>query len=244
MIPEPVEVLKGFAMRQNIPYPLLSDPDSSIIRRFGLVDRGFRATGDLAGKEVPYAGSFIADARGVIQGKFFEEQTANRRTAASILVLQGEAGTGGEEVRAAYFTLRTSSSNAEVAPGQRFTLALDFEMKPKHHAYAPGVRGYRPLDVRLDPDPLFELHDTRFPEPREYFFAPLKETVPVYEGRFRILEDVTLSLRTALSRLRDSPRPSATITGTLQYQVCSDAVCYPPTSLPLRWSLTIRPWVK
>ena len=38
IIPEPVAALKASAVRLDIPYPLLSDPDSSIIRRFGLVD--------------------------------------------------------------------------------------------------------------------------------------------------------------------------------------------------------------
>lgn len=242
VIPEPVETLKAFATAHGVSYPLLSDAQATIIRRFGLLDPGFKGTG--AGSGVPYAGNFLVDAKGIVQAKFFEQSTENRRTAGSILALQGEPGTGGEEIRAAYFTLRTASSNAEVAPGQRFTLALDFDMKPKHHAYAPGVRGYRPLMLRLDPDPSFEFHETQFPVPRSYFFAPLKETVPVFEGRFRVTQDVTLVMRGALSRLKESPVVPVTIMGSLDYQVCSDRVCYPPTSSPVRWSITIRPWVR
>jgi hypothetical protein len=244
IIPEPVATIKAFAAKHGLSYPVLSDADTAIIRRFGLVDRGFQATGDLAGKDVPFAATFLVDERGAIKERFFEQAAENRRTTASMLVLQGEPGTGGQEVRADHFTLRTSSSNVEAAPGQRFTLVLDFELLPKHHAYAPGVKGYRPLEVELGADPLFEVYETRYPPSGTYYFAPLKETVPVFEGRFRVLKDVTVTLPGALPRFKDAQEFPATLTGTLKYQVCSDVVCYPPATLPLRFTIRIRRWVR
>jgi hypothetical protein len=244
VIPEPAATIKAFATRHGLTYPILSDADASIIRRFGLVDRTFEATGDLVGKDIPYAVTFLVDEHGTIEEKFFEQAAEDRRTTASMLVLRGEPGSGGQEVRADHFTLRTSSSNTEAAPGQRFTLVLDFELLPKHHAYAPGVKGYRPLELALDPDPLFEVHETRYPPAGSYYFAPLKETVPVFEGRFRVTKDVTVTLPGALPRLKDTPELPATLAGTLKYQVCSDVVCYPPAALPLRWAVRVRKWVR
>jgi hypothetical protein len=244
VIPEPVATLKEFTAKHGIAYPVLSDADASIIRRFGLVDHGFQATGELVGRDIPYAATFLVDEHGVIKEKFFEAVAENRRTTASILVLQGAPGTGGQEVRGGHFTLRTSSSNAEVAPGQRFTLVLDFEMESKHHAYAPGVKGYRPLELQVDADPLFEVHETRYPPPGTYYFAPLKETVPVFEGRFRLTRDVTVTLPGALPRFKDAAEFPATVTGSLRYQVCSDIVCYPPSTLPLQWTVRVRKWVR
>jgi len=244
VIPEPVATIKEFATKHGLDYPVLSDADAAIIRRFGIVDRTFNGTGDLAGKDIPYAGTFLVDEHGVIKEKFFEQAAENRRTTASILVLQGEPGTGGQDVRAPHFTLRTSSSNAEAAPGQRFTLILDFELEAKHHAYAPGVKGYRPLELQMDPDPLFEFHETRYPPSRTYHFAPLKETVPVFEEKFRLTRDVTVTLPGALPRLKDVEELPATVSGSLRYQICSDVVCYPPAVQPLRWSVRIRKWVR
>jgi hypothetical protein len=244
VIPEPVETIKAFTAKHGITYPVLSDADAAIIRRFGLVDRGFLATGDLVGRDIPFAGTFLVDEHGRIQEKFFETAAENRRTTASILVLQGEPGTGGQEVRGGHFTLRTSSSNTEVAPGQRFTLVLDFEMEPQHHAYAPGVKGYRPLELQLDPDLLFEAHETRYPAPTQYYYAPLRETVTVFEGRFRDTKDVTVTLSGALPRFKETDQVEAAVTGSLRYQVCSDVTCYPPSVLPLRWSVRIRKWVR
>ena len=244
VIPEPAGTIKEFTAKHGITYPVLSDADAAIIRRFGLVDRGFQATGDLVGKDIPFAATFLVDEHGTIQDKFFEAAAESRRTTASILVLQGEPGTGGQEIRGGHFTLRTSSSNAELAPGQRFTLVLDFELEPKHHAYAPGVKGYRPLELQLDPDPLFEVHETRYPPPKTFYFAPLKETVSVFEGKFRVTRDLTVTLPGALPRFKDTDGFEAAVSGSLRYQVCSDVVCYPPSTLPLRWTVRIRKWVR
>jgi hypothetical protein len=244
IIPEPAATIKEFATRHGLTYPVLSDADASIIRRYGLVDRTFKATGDLVGKDIPYAATFLVDEHGTIKEKFFEQAAENRRTTASMLVLQGEPGTGGQEVRADHFTLKTSSSNAEVAPGQRFTLVLDFELQTKHHAYAPGVKGYRPLELTLAPDPLFEVHETRYPPAGTYYFAPLKETVPVFEGRFRVTKDATVTLPASLPRFKDATEFPATLQGTLKYQICSDVVCYPPATLPLQWTIRVRKWVR
>jgi len=241
VIHEPVETLAAFAAKHGIGYPMLADPDSTVIKRFGLVDPDFKSD-EL--KDVPYAGSFLADAKGVVQEKFFEDATEYRRTAGSILVRIGEPGAGAGALQADHFSVRASASNSELAPGQRFSLVLDFEMQEGHHAYAPGANGYRPLTLRLDSDPLFMDHEPSWPEPRKYFFAPLKETVPVYEGRFRVIQDVTVDFRQALSRFGGAPTFEAAVTGRLDYQVCSDRVCFPPGSLQLRWPVTIRGWVK
>ena len=63
----------------------------------------------------------------------------------------------------------------------------------------------------------------------------------MFEGRFRVLQDVTLAGRADFAELLRSPDTSLSITGQLDYQLCSDKVCYPPASLPLRWTITIRP---
>jgi hypothetical protein len=241
VIHEPPQALKAFAQRFGIPFPLLADPDSIVIRRLGLVDAGFTGEGL---KDVPYAGSLLLDKTAVVREKFFEEATEYRRTAGSILVLLGEEGAARTTLQADHFSLRASASNRELAPGQRFTLVLDIEMEEHHHAYAPGAHGYRPLRLTPQADALFVFHEPQLPEPRDYLFAPLNETVPVYEGRFRYVQDVTLEYRPALARLGAEPSFETAVSGRLEFQVCSDRVCYPPGSLELRWPLTVRRWVK
>lgn len=236
-----VEILKDFATRKKISYPLLSDPGSKIIGAFGILNEADYPEGRLE-HGVPYPGTFVTDANGVVVSKLFEPRYAERRTAASFLTLAGDTpGAAVSEARTDQFTLRLSASNAEAAPGNRVTLVLDFEMKPKRHAYAPGVQGYRPLRVKLDAQPLLSVHETAFPASRPYRFEPLDETVPVFEGRFRVTQDVTLADGRAFAELLKTPDPKLAIVGTLDYQVCSDSVCYPPAALPLRWTLQVVP---
>ncbi|HSB61113.1 MAG TPA: protein-disulfide reductase DsbD domain-containing protein, partial [Vicinamibacteria bacterium] len=138
-----------------------------------------------------------------------------------------------------HFLLRLAASNREVTPGNRVTLVLDFEMGEGRHAYAPGAEGYRPLRLRLDGHPLVTVHEPAYPPSRPFEFKPLAETVPVYDGRFRLLQDVTLADGGAFAELLKAPDPTLALTGALDYQVCSETVCYPPASLPLSWSFRV-----
>jgi hypothetical protein len=236
-----VEILKEFATRKRITFPLLSDPGSRVIRAFGILNDADYPAGHLA-HGVPYPGTFVLDPKGIVRSRFFEKTYVERRTAASMLALSGETpGVAAREASTPAFDLRASASNAEAAPGQRVTLVLDFEMKPKLHAYAPGVRGYRPLRLVLDPQPLVTVHEPAFPASRPYLFAPLDETVPVFEGRFRITQDLTLGDGRALADLLKTADPRLDVTGRLEYQACSDTVCYAPGVLPLRWTISVVP---
>jgi len=236
-----VAILKDVAMRKKISVPLLADPESKVIRAFGLLNEADYKPGEF-GYGVPYPGTFVSDASGVVRSKFFEKTYAERQTAGSVLALAGDTPAAASgELRNDLFTLRLASSNAEAAAGQRVTLVLDFELKPNRHAYAPGVQGYRPLRLRLDPHPLVTLHETAYPASKPYHFAPLDETVPVFEGRFRVTQDVTLAGGRQLADLLKTPDPRLELTGSLDYQVCSDTVCFAPGSLPVRFTIKVVP---
>ncbi len=236
-----VEILRDFTARKKISFPLLSDPESRVIRAFGLLKDVDYKPGSLE-HGVPYPGTFVTDASGIVRSKFFEKTYAERRTAASVLALAGEpAAAAAGEVRNELFSLRVSASNAEAAPGQRVSLVLDFEMKPRMHAYAPGVQGYRPLRLSLEPHELVTAHEAVFPSSKPYHFAPLNETVPVFEGRFRVTQDVTLAGGRQFVELLKSEDPRLELAATLEYQVCSDKVCHAPAALPLRFTIKVSP---
>ena len=195
-----------------------------------------------------YATTFVTDAAGIIRGKEQEESIVYRRTGASILLESGGEPSGrASSTTTPHFTLRLTPSNDVVGPGQRITLALDFEMGPGLHAYAPGRHSYRPLSVSFDPHPgVRAFPPARLPEPTPYLFRPLNETVPVYAGRFRVLQDVVMNdvpVGWAQERLDAAPDRFEPIElkGSLAYQVCSDTTCYPPATTPLAVSLRLRP---
>ena len=236
------EVLKDFASRRHITYPLLSDPESKVIRGFGLLNDIDYPVGNFA-HGVPYPGTFITDAKGVIQSKFFEKAYAERQTASAILAAAGAPATEGvTELKTPQFVLKTSASSGAAAPGQRVALILDFEMVKDMHAYAKGEHAYRPLTLSLDPNPLITPHEVILPKAVRYTFEPLKETVPVYVGSFRVLQDVTVSGPSKeMQELLKAESPSIEMTGTLTYQVCSHTLCYAPGKLAVKWMLRLVP---
>ena len=50
---------------------------------------------------------------------------------------------------------------------------------------------------------------------------------------------MTLAGGREFTELLKRPQPTLAITGTLQYQVCSDRVCYAPAALPVRWAIRV-----
>jgi hypothetical protein len=50
---------------------------------------------------------------------------------------------------------------------------------------------------------------------------------------------MTISLRQ-----RAAARETLTILGQLRYQACDDAVCYRPETLPIAWTVELRPFAR
>jgi hypothetical protein len=126
-----------------------------------------------------------------------------------------------------------------VAVGERFTITLDLTPAPKIHVYAPGVVGYKPIAFTVQPQRGLVIRGATYPASETYFYAPLKETVAVYQNPFRVVQELALdpspSGRAAL-------KEAATIVvrGTLTYQACNDRVCFPPRTVPMTWTVAIK----
>jgi hypothetical protein len=231
--------LKAFSDKHGIAFPLLSDAGSKTIDAWSLRNRA--ATGRAVG--VPYPGTFVIDRGGKILSRAFEDAYQERDTAASILASLQPSSTnleGATEVTGKYLKVRLSASDRVVAPGHRVTLVVEVLPGKNVHIYAPGQQGYIAVEVKLDPSLDIKVGAVRFPASREYFFAPLKERVHVFDRPFRIVQDVTLALTPAL-RQRASAKETLTVTGTLEYQACDDNVCFRPDSVPLKWTIDLTP---
>jgi peroxiredoxin len=238
---DPPATLRAFAAKHGVTYPLLSDAGSKTIAAWGLLNRA--ATGREAG--IPHPGTFLIDRTGRVVERAFEALYQERSTAASVLARLGApiAPVQPTPIVAPHLAVRSGASDAMAAPGDRFTLIVDATPGPKIHVYSPDQKNYIPVALKLEASPDWRAHPPRFPPSGTYFFAPLNETVRVYTKPFRITQDVTLALSPDL-RKRATAKESVTITGTLQYQACDDAVCYRPESVPLRWVIALAPLVR
>jgi hypothetical protein len=114
-----VAVLRAFAERRGIHFPLLSDSDSKLIRGLNLLNEAIPKDQPFFG--VPYPGTFILDSKGVIVAKYFEDDYRQRYTSADILAHQFGLipASAKSEVEGRQLKLTATASNSIVATGQR-----------------------------------------------------------------------------------------------------------------------------
>ena len=141
-----------------------------------------------------------------------------------------------------HLELTTYSSDAGVAPGNRFSVVVDITPKRGMHVYAPGAAGYRIVTVKIADQPAIRVLAPRYPASEIYHFKPLNERVPVYQKPFTLAQDLVLE-GDRQSQATYRGKETLTINGTLEYQACDDKICYNPVSLPLSWTVNLRPLV-
>ena len=232
------DVLKRFADSRGITFPLVSDPGSAIIKRYGLLNAdekpGTRSHG------IPFPGTFIVDRKGIIRSRHFEEAYQERNTVASILTRRGAGAAGlALTIETAHLTLIAAVSDETVAPGERVSIVLDVTPRRGMHVYAPGAHSYRIIRITIDAQPWLRVAAPVYPPSQIYEFEPLKERVEVYLNPFRVTQDVVVVATPEAQKLLAS-RSSVTISGRVEYQACDDKVCYTPQSVPVSWTLGLK----
>jgi len=239
---DPVPVLADFAARRGITFPLLSDSGSAVIKQYGIFNTTVATTNPTYG--IPFPGTFIVDAKGVVTSRYFETAYQERDTITSVLVKLGKLGAGADlpatKTNAPNVTLTTYVTDRVAAPGTHFSLVMEVVPGPRVHVYAPGVTGYKPIALTVQAQPALVVRAPQFPKAEDYFFKPLNEHVAVYQRPFRIVQDLEIDPSPqAAEALKD--RTEMAIAGTLDYQACDDKVCFTPQSVPLKWTIGLRP---
>lgn len=234
-----VEILRDFAQRRDITFPMLADPDSAIIRGFGLFNEDVKTNSRDYG--IPHPGILLADADGIVRGRFFEEKYWNRMTMPSVFWRLGldrivAAGTAERE----HLRVRTGASDTAAYPGNRLTLVVDVEPLPGVHVYGPEVGGYQGLEVHIDPLPYLRVHEPIYPLPTPLRLAWTDEDLAGYARPVRVTVDVSLGTRIELAPVYEAAQ-GLHLSGELRLQACDDRVCWPPEAIPLTWILDLRP---
>lgn len=260
------DVLNAFSEQHGITFPLLSDVGSATIKRYGILNTVAQegvgpnrndpeviaqvklyvsangATERTLG--IPFPGTFIVDRSGRVKARFFEDSYTVRDTVSNIRVRLNEtdSAVAGMRIASQHLDVVTYPSDAAVAPGNRFSVVARITPHAAVHVYAPGAGNYKIVELKVSPGQYIKPMAPVYPPSEIYFFKPLNERVPTYQKPFTITQDVVLdgqaSTRTALSG-----QTSLTIGGVLNYQACDDRLCYDPVSLPLTWTVGLKPIV-
>jgi peroxiredoxin len=260
------EVLAAFAKQHGITYPMLSDPGSATIKRYGILNtvvaEAFGPNKDDPAVKadvqryisvvnpspnmqgIAFPGTFILERDGRVRSRFFEDFYIERNTVSGVMK---RLGVGADAVAATkisteHLDLTAYPSDAAIAPGNRFSVVLEIAPKRGMHVYAPGASSYRVVSVKIAGQPSLRALSLDYPSSEIYHFKPLDERVPVYQKPFTLVQELILE-GDPKAQAAYRGKETLTITGTLEYQACDDKICYNPVSLPLSWTVNLRPLV-
>lgn len=259
------EVLSDFAERRGITFPLLADDDSAVITDYGIVNTvaeegiGENADDPAVQADVakyvsvfganpmivgtPYPGTFMINSLGEVTSRFFEEFYRERNTTTNVMLKLGVglSPIAAVEGETAHLKFTAYPSNTSVTVGTRFSLALDVEPGPNMHVYAPGadVKGYQVIGFNLDKPDIARVEPVEYPASEIYYFEPLDEYVPVYQEPFTLLQEIVMDGNAETEEIMSS-LDALTLTGTLEYQACDDAICFLPQSMPVSFTVDLE----
>jgi len=114
--------------------------------------------------------------------------------------------------------------------GETAEMLVSVRIEPAHYVHAIKNRGepWSPLAVKLTlPDEVEALGDWEFPKPE------------VGHGAAMVYRNSVL-LRRALRIRRQPSARTLRISGELRYQACNEELCWPPRTLPLSATFSIR----
>jgi DsbC/DsbD-like thiol-disulfide interchange protein len=212
-----------------------------MIRSFNVLNAD--ATGMEKGMARP--GFFYVDKGGTIRERYFEAKYTDRFTPNNVIgklfpELTQEVT---QTIEAPHLQLTLSQSDHSVVSGSRVSLTVEVQLPPDVHVYSPGVKGYKPIQLVLQPPEGVALAPVLYPSSKTLYLEAIKEQVPVFEGKFRIMQDVTIAPSKAGDSVRAvfSARKTVSIPGELRYQACDQTICYTPTSVPVHWELSVQP---
>jgi peroxiredoxin len=239
------DILKAFATRKEIHFSMLSDPDSTVIDAFGVRNQEAEAIGHKAGIAIP--NYFLIAPDGTIEKRFAETQLLDRVTASYLYETLYGSGTalpakavGISETPHVEIVLH--QSDAASAPGARIRLTVQFTPQKGGHLYAPGAEtfGYHPIKLTLEQSELYQTNAPAYGPSTTLQFAALKETVPVFTSATAITQDLW-AVRSPKTNAQFADHPDLVIRGTVEYQVCTDSLCFPPTKKQVEWTLHVSP---
>lgn len=240
---DPVATLARFAHEHGVTFPLLSDEDSQVIARLGLLNEHIEAMQAYVNRPVetkhaglPYPGTFILDNHGIVTDKQFE--VAHRVRPSGLSLLEDLGGGDlidhqvSDEADADGIRVAAWLGSAHYREMQIQRLHVIIDIPDDLHVYGePIPDGYIPLSFALGPvGSVKSVDEPALPAPRPYQIEGLNEQFLVHSGRL----EVTLPFWV------EAQVTAVDVTLTVRFQSCTDTVCNPPVQLTLHLPQTAK----
>lgn len=245
---DPQSSLKKFTDQFELGYDLLSDIDSEVIKKFGILNtlvkeddpekhpqtgRGFYG--------MPFPGVYVTDEAGVVTEKFFFRHYAARASAGSIMnsalgrVLMPKESPR-ESMRNDQVKITAFLADETLKFEYRSLIYVRLELAKGLHVYGGALPdGFFGTTVSIAETKGLRVGEAAYPETTSMRFDALDATLNVYDGVVNIAIPVSLTAEVMNWIIRDKPE-FMEIPVKVNYQACSDSVCYTPKTE----SLTVR----
>lgn len=215
---------------------MLSDPDSEIIKRFGILNTLVEAD-EHPWYGIPFPGSYVVDADGVIIDKFFEGNLAFRANADQLR----RAATGEKIVLppakpSSEVTIDVSFDGTELAVGVVRDLVVTFQVPEGQHLYGePVPEGLVATSITLDQTDELIAREAKLPPTKPHTLAGTGETLHIFEGDVVARLPITHNGKTWVVGDRD-----LRVSGTVRWQACDDQVCHLPKSQTFEVAIPLK----
>lgn len=248
---DPQESLAQFAESHGITYDLLSDLDSEVIKRFGILNTTIEPDNDtkhpMTGRGffgMPFPGVYVVDEAGQVSEKFFHRHYATRTSAGTLrnsaigrILSSHEAPTaqlGDEHVQVSAF-LADETLKFEYES----TVYVRFEVSDGFHIYGnPLPEGFIASTATVAETPGVRTGEPVYPPTKPHEFPKLGVTLNVYEGTTDVAIPIALGAEILDWPIRDKPT-SINLPIEVVYQACSETVCYVPKRETLELTVPI-----
>ena len=230
------EILAAFAQKYSIGFPLLSDKNSEVIRRFGIFN--FNMAPELRSYGVPHPVEYLLSPGGVVVKKYYVPNYQHRVAASAVALREFHAFSSDAplvNIEKGVMRVQIGLPTRHAFAGQELSFFARFTLEPGWHLYgSTAPASFTALAIEFD-GPAVMRQDTRFPEPEMVDFPSLTERLPIHRGSFDIQGTLLLAFPLLEGEL--------ILRGHLRFQQCSENLCEPPQNIPFSVALVLEPFV-
>jgi peroxiredoxin len=241
------EAIADFVTAHKMPYPILSDLGSKVIRDYGILNTEIKP-GDIPVYGVPFPGTYIVDEQGIVTDKFFYD-TYKRRDGPENMIdsAVGHIQLDPNEPTAAFMDegIRVSATlhgaGGVLKQGSMRHLVVRFELGEGLHIYSdPVPEGMIPTTVEVNGPEGLVVQEAIVPPTETFHLKGLDVELQVWSGVVDIVIPVYPNA-ILLSEMRPLETNETTIDVNIHYQACDDDTCLLPRNRKLTLTVPMAP---